>query len=172
MSRILVVGLLVALFASAVGAREFVAQESDFACLSEWPQVRKFRIFNANQRRLKKALRVAERGRPARHYPRGTIIQLVPFEAMVKRRGGYNREGGGWEFFALRPTAAGTEIAQRGGPEVVSFGLSGANCQACHSAAKRFDFVCESGRGCVDINVSAELVDFLTRNDPRCSTPP
>jgi hypothetical protein len=54
----------------------------------------------------------------------------------------------------------------------VSFGLSGANCQACHAAAKTFDVVCESGRGCVDINVTAELVDLLTRNDPRCPTPP
>jgi hypothetical protein len=171
MFRLLSASLLVVLLALPAEAREFVAQPSDFTCLLDWPQVRKFRIFNSNPRKLKKALRIAERGKPGRHYPRGTIIQLVPFEAIVKRRGGYNREGGGWEFFALRPTAAGTEIVQRGGAEVVSFGLSGANCQNCHSAAKTFDFVCESGRGCVDINVTSQLIDVLTRGDPRCATP-
>jgi hypothetical protein len=170
MRRLLVALALVVLLAPSVQARkDFDARSEDFTCIRDWPKVRKFRLFNAKPARLRKALRIAEKGRPKKRYPVGTIIQLVPFEAMVKRRRGFNPAGGDWEFFALQPTPTGTIIRQRGKEEVVSFGLSGANCQACHSAARAYDFVCESDRGCVPINVPAEVVEGLVqRGDPRC----
>jgi hypothetical protein len=154
-------------------ARQFVAQESDFQCLLDWPKVRDFRIFNANPKRMKKALRIAERGRRRRHYPVGTIIQLVPFEAMVKRGRGFDRACGGWEFFRLEVSPQGATIPEggRGCRDVVSFGLSGANCQNCHSAARAFDFVCETGHGCKDLNISPAVFDALQRGDPRCQNP-
>jgi hypothetical protein len=166
--------LAAALVPPHAAARQFIAQESDFQCLLDWPKVRNFRIFNANPKRMKKALRIAERGRRGRRYPVGTIIQLVPFEAMVKRGRGFDRACGGWEFFRLDVSPQGTTIPEggRGCRDVVSFGLSGANCQKCHSAARAFDFVCETGHGCKDLNLSAELVDRLQSGDPRCGSAP
>jgi hypothetical protein len=172
MRSLLVVCVLTALLAApALARKDFEAQPEDFTCIRDWPKVRKFRLFNAKPARLKKAVRIAEKNRPKKRYPVGTIIQLVPFEAMVKRRRGFNPAGGDWEFFALQPTAAGTVIRQRGKEEVVSFGLSGANCQQCHAAARAHDFVCESDHGCVPINVSADLVEGLVRFDVRCPPP-
>ena len=43
-----------------------------------------FFVFHRKHRKLRKALRIAERDLPARRYPVGTIVQLFPFEAMVK----------------------------------------------------------------------------------------
>lgn len=170
MGRLLLACALAALLAPPASAKkDFDARPEDFTCIRDWPQVRKFRIFNAKPARLKKALRIGEKSRRKKRYPVGTIIQLVPFEAMVKRARGFNRAGGDWEFFWLQPTPTGTIIRQRGKDEVVSFGLSGANCQNCHSAARAHDFVCESDRGCVPINVSADLVEDLVRGDARCS---
>jgi methylmalonyl-CoA mutase len=47
-------------------------------------------------------------------YPPGTVIQLVPQEAMVKRESGFAPEANDWEFFFLNVDAEGTEIAARG----------------------------------------------------------
>ena len=65
------------------GPEEFVAQASDFQCLTDWDKVRHFRITN-RLGHLDEALAVAH-GEQSVPYPIGTIIQLVPAEAMVKR---------------------------------------------------------------------------------------
>jgi hypothetical protein len=97
-------------------------------------------------------------------------VQLVPFEAMVKRGGRFNKDGRGWEFFALNVSAAGTTIVQRGGAEVVNQ-FDGSSCQGCHSAAAEFDFVCEKGHGCVSLPpfVTDEFLQSLQQNDARCA---
>jgi hypothetical protein len=174
--RIVVALLLVLFLCLPVLPAEFVADEFDFTCLRDQPKVRNFRVTHHNERKLKKALRVARRGKRGRRYPVGTIIQLVPFEAMVKRGGGFNPDGDGWEFFRLQVSAAGTVIPEggRGGAEVTSFGLSGSNCQGCHAAARRHDFVCERTHGCVTLPafVTPELIAAVQENDPRCPPAP
>ena len=40
-------------------------------------------------------------------YPVGTVIQLIPQEAMVKRAPGFDPGSNDWEFFTLDVTAAG-----------------------------------------------------------------
>ena len=76
MRRALRICLTVLLLPVALPAREFVAQESDFQCVLNWPKPEghKARIFNRNPRQLKKAIRVLRGGKPGKRYPVGTII--------------------------------------------------------------------------------------------------
>ena len=61
---------------------------------------------------------------------------------------------------------AGTTIAERGKDEAENaFGL---NCFDCHSAATETDFVCESNNGCVPLAISADFIEDLRQDDPRC----
>ena len=78
---------------------------------------------------LKQALKVANSPKGGA-YPVGTVIQLVPQEAMVKRKAGFNAATNDWEFFFLDTSAQGTKIVTRGGEEVVN--RFGGNCASCH----------------------------------------
>ena len=144
---------------------EFVAAEADFECLRSWTRIRHFRIANARGQ-LDEALAVA-RGEAPPPYPVGTIIQLVPGEAIAKRGAGFFPDAHDWEFFVLKATTAGTEILKRGREEVVNIGPP---CFACHGAAPQTDFVCENGNGCVALNLPENVIAFLQENDPRCPT--
>jgi hypothetical protein len=168
----LLLALALATPAAARKIKDFDAQPSDFHCLAEGRSVEghKVRIFNAHKSALRKAVRIVKRGRPNHEFPVGTILQLVPFEAMVKRRKGFNPAGNDWEFFALNVTAAGTTIRQRGGPEVVNV-FNGTSCQTCHARAARFDLVCEQSHGCDPLGVSDDLLLRIQAADPRCPKP-
>jgi len=150
-------------------AAEFVAQAKDFRCLLDGRAVagKHFFVFHRKHRKLRKALRIAERDLPARRYPVGTIVQLFPFEAMVKRGGRFNPDGDGWEFFRLAVTPAGTEIVARGGPEVTN---GAGSCQGCHAAARGYDFVCE-GHAVATLGLSDNTIRAL-QHDPRCPPTP
>ena len=149
---------------TATPRAEFVAAAEDFACLTDWTRVRHFRIANPLGH-LDEAVAVAHGDQPP-PYPIGTIIQLVPTEAMVKRGAGFFPEANDWEFFVLSPSAGGTAIAQRGRAEVVNIGQP---CFACHGAAPQTDFVCENGNGCIALGLSEALIDALQNGDPRCA---
>jgi hypothetical protein len=146
---------------------QFVAEPAHFECLTDWTRIRRFRIANPLGH-LDEALAVA-RGEQPPPYPIGTIIQLFPGEAMVKRGGGFFPEGNDWEFFALAASPGGTEITKRGRGEVQNIGPL--SCFACHRAAATNDFICESGRGCIELNLSEELIMRLQDGDPRCTAP-
>lgn len=147
---------------------EFVATTEDFDCLTEWTHVRHFRIAN-KLGHLDEALAVANGDAPP-PYPVGTIIQLIPNEAVAKRGNGFFPVANDWEFFALTVSPAGTVIRQRGRDEVVNIGPP---CFACHSAATQTDLVCETDNGCIALNLSEDLINALQQGDPRCaaSTP-
>jgi hypothetical protein len=99
-------------------------------------------------------------------YPVGTIIQLIPQEAMVKRAPGYDRATNDWEFFSLDVSATGTKILSRGGVRVVN--RFGGSCASCHSAAQaKFDFVCGHDHGCAPLPIGAEVIAALQKSDPR-----
>jgi hypothetical protein len=161
--------VLVLVFAGFVAtpadAREFVAQASDFTCISDWAKVRHTRVFNKNKRLLKKAIRILERDKPNKHFPVGTILQLWPGEASVKRGGQYDPENDGWEFFSLKTSASGTTIADRG---ITTRNFQNLECQPCHVAAKKFDFVCEHGHGCGELGLPDSVFDALQAGDSRC----
>ena len=137
----------------------------DFVCLLDWDPVRRFRITNLLGH-LDETLEVAN-SPTGGVYPVGTVIQLIPNEAMVKRGNGWSPETNDWEFFSLQTSAAGTEILDRGATKVVN--QFGGNCFTCHADAEpQWDFVCEQDHGCVPLPLSAEAIAALQDNDPRC----
>ena len=100
-------------------------------------------------------------------YPPGSVIQLVPGEAMVKRDKGFNSVTRDWEFFELDVSKDGTEIRKRGFAEVVN--RFGGNCFGCHIQARpQWDLVCEMDHGCAPIPVTRAMSGALQRTDPRC----
>jgi hypothetical protein len=99
-------------------------------------------------------------------YPEGTVIQLIPTEAMVKHRPGYNTATDDWEFFSLAVSPSGTKIVRRGTQDVVN--AFGGNCAACHGAAQsNFDFVCEHNHGCAPLPVGDNVIRAVQLADPR-----
>jgi hypothetical protein len=114
---------------------------------------------------LDEALAVARSANGGR-YPVGTIIQLVPQEAMVKRRAGFSPSTDDWEFFSLDVSAAGTKILTRGGAEVLN--RFGGSCSDCHRAAQsQFDFVCGQDHGCAPLPIGPDIITALQKADPR-----
>ena len=99
-------------------------------------------------------------------YPVGTIIQLVPQEAMVKRRAGWNAGSHDWEFFSLETSPSGTKILTRGATPVLNrFGL---DCLSCHAQADaQWDMVCDRDHGCDPIPLTDQLILALQQGDPR-----
>jgi hypothetical protein len=162
--------VMVLLVAAAAYAREFVAEADDFQCLTAGTKApgKHFYISNLKKRKLKKALRKTETGKVGKGYPVGTILQLFPFEAMVKRGGKFNREGHGWEYFQLKITPDGqTEISKRGTAEVI--GLTGTSCQNCHEQlAADHDAICEFVIGAEGLGLTEEMITALQAGDVRC----
>ncbi len=102
-------------------------------------------------------------------YPLGSVVQIVPGEAMVKREKGFNAATKDWEFFILDASKEGTKIKKRGAGDVV--GLGG-NCLSCHAQAKpEWDMICETGHGCMPIPINKDMQSFLQKTDPRCGAP-
>jgi hypothetical protein len=104
-------------------------------------------------------------------YPPGSIIQLIPTEAMVKQDKGFNAATHDWEFFELDVSKQGTQIRKRGTVDVVN--RFGGNCFGCHApAAAQWDLVCESAHGCAPLEVTHAMTRALQRTDPRCDNSP
>src|SRR5262245_22593601 len=115
-----------------------------FRCITEMTHVRQFYVDNLLGN-LEATLAVANSATGGT-YPPGTIIQLVPTEAMVKRDKGFNPVTHDWEFFELDVSKDGTEIRKRGFAEVVN--RFGGNCFGCHIQARpQWDLVCEMDHG-------------------------
>ncbi|HEV7527032.1 MAG TPA: hypothetical protein VGP92_18895 [Acidimicrobiia bacterium] len=122
--------------------------------------------FVGNRRgHLAQALAVARSPKGGR-YPVGTVLQLVPQEAMVKRAAGFSPSTNDWEFFSLDASAKGTKILSRGGAQVLN--RFGGSCASCHSAAQpKFDFVCGTTHGCAPLPIGADVIASLQKSDPR-----
>jgi len=101
-------------------------------------------------------------------YPVGTILQLVPFEAMVKHPHEKFPKSNGWEFFALEVSETGTTIIDRGDDNVLNVLLK-APCLSCHQPAAKFDFVCEKGHGCAPLSIDDQTIAELQKADLRCT---
>jgi mono/diheme cytochrome c family protein len=145
-------------------AEDLVMAADDFVNINSMTKVRNFFIDN-RLGHLDEALAVA-RADGGGVYPVGTVIQLVPQEAMVKRRRGWNPATRDWEFFFLDVSSQGTEIVTRGATETVN--RFGGNCAACHSLAdERFDFVCEDSHGCEPLPVGDDVIAAIQAADPR-----
>jgi hypothetical protein len=146
-------------------AEDLEMTEADFECILDWTAVHKFRITNklGHQEEAIAVANSADGG----VYPVGTIIQLIPTEAMVKRRPGFSAATKDWEFFFLEVTGKQTTIKARGAGEVVN-GFGG-NCLNCHALAEpQWDLVCEDSHGCDPLPFTAEQIKMVQDSDPRC----
>jgi len=137
---------------------------TDFANINAMTRVGDHFVTNVRGH-LAAALAVARSARGG-SYPVGTVIQLVPQEAMVKRAPGFSPATDDWEFFSLDVSAKGTRILSRGGAEVLN--RFGGSCASCHSAAKsQFDFVCGNNHGCAPLPIGPAVIASLQKSDPR-----
>ena len=147
---------------------DFVPEAGDFTNLHTMTKVRGFYVDNRLDH-LDEALAVANSPEGG-EYPVGTIIQLVPQEAMVKRRAGFSPATNDWEFFFLSVSPEGTIVEVRGADEVVN--RFGGNCASCHAAADpQFDMVCEDDHGCEPLPIDDNVILAIQEADPRPLAP-
>jgi hypothetical protein len=148
-----------------------IAQEIDaksFRCIRQMTPVRQFYVDNL--RGDLNATLAAANSPTGAVYPPGSVVQLIPGEAMVKHDKGFNAESHDWEFFALATSKDGTRISQRGTVNVTN---SLGTCLGCHAEAKpQWDLVCETTHGCAPLKVTDAMILALQRTDPRCDNPP
>lgn len=144
---------------------DFVPQAVDFQCILKGKKVRNFYLLNPLGK-LDEAVAVANNPQGG-VYPVGTMIQLIPTEAMVKRHAGFAPAANDWEFFSLANDATGTTILQRGSTDVVN--QFGGNCFSCHQKAEaKYDLICETTHGCAPLPFGAEVIEAVQSADPRC----
>ncbi len=108
----LVVCLVVALSAGYLASAQ--AADPTFACLTASTKVRHTYVNHPDPAKLKEAVRIFESQATGVDYPVGTVIQMVPNEAMVKRTKAEFPNSNGWEFFLLDVTAQGATVKMRG----------------------------------------------------------
>lgn len=142
--------------------------DQSFRCIRQMTPVRHFYVDNLRGN-IDATLAAANAPNGAT-YPEGSVVQLVPTEAMVKREKGFSPATGDWEFFELDVSKDGSRIHKRGFAEVNN--RFGKNCFACHAPARQpWDFVCENGHGCAPIPIDHTMTGALQRSDPRCGEP-
>jgi hypothetical protein len=89
-----------------------------FWCITKMTPVHQFYVDNL-QGNLEGTLAAANSKTGAVHPP-GSVIQLIPGEAMVKRDKGFNAATHDWEFFALDASKDGTQVRMRGTVDVAN----------------------------------------------------
>src|SRR5262249_45617962 len=102
----------------------------------------------------------------AASYPVGSIVQLVPTEAMVKREAGFSPATNDWEFFELTVTGKTTAIHVCCGAEVKT--RFGGQSLTCHQPAAKFDMICEPSHGCAPIPITPLMATAIQNTDSRC----
>jgi hypothetical protein len=175
-SRAAILGVLTILLSSGPASSadgpagsDVNADAKSFRCITKMTSVRHFYVDNLRGD-LAGTLAAANAPKGA-VYPPGSVVQLIPGEAMVKRAKGFNPATRDWEFFELDVSKDGTQIRRRGFVDVVN--RFGGNCFGCHVAARpEWDLVCESGHGCAPIPLTRDMSGALQRTDPRCQNPP
>ena len=149
-------GVALLLSAGLVNAMDIDA--SSFRCITKMTPIRQFYVDNL-QSHLDATLAAANSPTGA-VYPPGSVIQLIPGEAMVKRDKGFNAATHDWEFFELDVSKDGTKIRKRGTVDVVN--RFGGNCFGCHvPAAAQWDLVCETDHGCAPLPVTRAMIGAL-----------
>jgi hypothetical protein len=105
----------VALLLSAGPGNAMDIDAKSFRCITKMTPVRQFYVDNL-QDNLDATL-AATNSTTGTVYPAGSVIQLIPGEAMVKRDKGFNTATHDWEFFELGVSNDGTQIRKRGTAE-------------------------------------------------------
>ena len=163
-------------------ADDITVSEQTFSCILDWPKIRGTYIKNADPAKLQEAIRIFRDNVSDTEYPVGTILQLIPAEAMVKHPRGTFAKTNDWEFFALDVSAAGTKITDRGENVLEVFDMDasaagskmsdqprGVTCLSCHQGGAKYDLVCEKGHGCPTIPLNDQQIAKIQTADPRCA---
>ena len=148
-------------------AQELIVFEQTFGWILDLPKVRNTRFQHSDPEKLKEAMRIFRDSVPDKEYPVATILQLIPFEAMVKHPRERFPNTNGWEFFLLDVSKEGTRITDRG--EQVVNRSQGVTCLSCHQPAARYDFVCEKGHGYAPIPFDDQAIADIQKTDLRCA---
>ena len=136
-----------------------------FRCITSMTHVRHFYVDNLNGD-LQGTIAAANAKNGA-VYPPGSVVQLVPGEAMVKLDKDASPATHDWEYFELDVSKDGTRIRRRGFADVIN--RFGGNCFGCHVAARpEWDSICQADHGCAPIPVTRAMSAALQRTDPRC----
>jgi hypothetical protein len=144
---------------------EMKIDADSFVCLNRMTAVRHY--FVDNLRDDLAATVAAAESTDGAVFPPGSVVQLVPTEAMVKHESGWNAVTNDWEFFELDVSAEGSSIRNRGFTDVVN--RFGGNCFGCHIKAEaKYDLICELDHGCDPIPVTREMIAGIQAQDPRC----
>jgi len=152
--------------ATVVNSSEIEIDGDSFVCLNKMTAVRHYFVDNLSGD-LAATVAAAESTDGA-VFPPGSVVQLVPTEAMVKHESGWNSATNDWEFFELDVSAEGSSIRKRGFSDVVN--RFGGNCFDCHIKAEaKYDFICELDHGCDPIPVTREMIAAIQGQDPRCA---
>lgn len=162
---ILAAGLSMFMLSNAL-AQDIMVTEQTFGCILDWPKIRNTYFKHDDPKKLKEAMRIFRDSVPDKEYPVGTILQLIPFEAMVKHPRERFPATNGWEFFDLGVSKEGTKIKERG-DQVVNHS-QGVTCLSCHQPAAKYDFVCEKGHGCAPIPFDDQKIAEIQKADLRC----
>ncbi|MBI1358726.1 MAG: hypothetical protein GC155_00405 [Alphaproteobacteria bacterium] len=143
--------------------RKVTVTDASFDCIRDLKPVRGYYVGNLLGD-VDATVKAAEASSSS--YPVGSVVQLVPTEAMVKREAGYSPETNDWEFFELTVTGKTTTIHVHGSTEVVN--RFGGNCLSCHAPAKKFDMICEQTHGCSPIPITPVMAKAIQNTDSRC----
>ena len=141
----------------------FEITAADFPCITDMEAVRGFHLTNLLGD-TDAAVAIAEAGF-VEPVPPGTLIQLIPQEAMVKGLPGSSPETDDWEFFLINPSGGDAAIVERGFDTIAN---AAGSCWGCHVGARDRDAVCEQTGSCADAAVPRAVVDALVGSDPRC----
>ncbi|MCI5222270.1 MAG: hypothetical protein D3924_06250 [Candidatus Electrothrix sp. AR4] len=161
---------------SAAEKKEVVVTEKDFGCIRDMKKVdEKFGgMYVSNILGDAEATLAVASSETGGVYPPGSIVQLLPGEAMVKREKGASPATNDWEFFVLDVSEQGSKIKQRGFDKV---GNMFGSCLSCHQQAAAQDMICGGGEACAPINFpgiddTKVLISALQKTDKRCSPDP
>jgi hypothetical protein len=147
-------------------AKTLAITDASFSCIRDLKPVRGFYVGNLLGN-VDATIAAANAG-GGTPYPVGSIVQLVPGEAMVKHPPGFDAKTNDWEFFELDVQPVGSKIRVRGSTDVVN--QFGGNCLSCHAQAEaKWDMICEQGHGCAPIPVTPIMAKAIQNTDPRCA---
>ena len=150
---------------SADEGKQLDVSEAAFNCISEFAASGRFFVDNILGN-LDETLAVANSSNGG-NYPPGSLLTLIPSEAMIKHKQGWNPATNDWEFFLLDISADSTSISVRGGAEVAS---PSGSCFGCHQLARpEWDLVCGVDHGCAPIAFNLEQIRAAQAMDPRCT---
>ena len=152
---------------SSASAQDITVSEQTFGCILDWPKVRNTRFKHSDPEKLKEAMRIFRNSVPDKEYPVGTILQLVPFEAMVKHpREKFPKTMDGSFSLWMSPTKGPRSMIEE---RVSSMFRKESPGLSCHQPVAKFDFVSEKGHGCAPIPFDDQKIADIQKADLRCA---